>query len=169
MWIICRSIAVCPWEFILPRNACAFLYPSVLPLLLYFTSSPCLCLSVCLAHILVSLYLCSSSISNSLWSHLYSSCLRHPGKLHFVFNIVEFPACSGRPAGRRGLCTSWLFDLINPVLVFPGKAESSGSLALPKVMSKLENGELDCVNLWTWLIYFLVLADKCSYLRVQVL
>ncbi|XP_045922101.1 methionine synthase reductase isoform X2 [Micropterus dolomieu] len=62
-----------------------------------------------------------------------SSCLRHPGKLHFVFNIVEFPACSGRPAGRRGLCTSWLFDLINPVLVFPGKAESSGSLALPKI------------------------------------
>uniref|UniRef100_A0A8P4KJ75 Methionine synthase reductase n=1 Tax=Dicentrarchus labrax TaxID=13489 RepID=A0A8P4KJ75_DICLA len=50
-----------------------------------------------------------------------SSCLRHPGKLHFVFNVVEFPACSGRPAGRRGLCTGWLFDLINPVLVFPGK------------------------------------------------
>uniref|UniRef100_A0A8P4GDB1 Methionine synthase reductase n=1 Tax=Dicentrarchus labrax TaxID=13489 RepID=A0A8P4GDB1_DICLA len=62
-----------------------------------------------------------------------SSCLRHPGKLHFVFNVVEFPACSGRPAGRRGLCTGWLFDLINPVLVFPGKAESSGSPALPKI------------------------------------
>ncbi|XP_044032960.1 methionine synthase reductase isoform X3 [Siniperca chuatsi] len=62
-----------------------------------------------------------------------SSCLRHPGKLHFVFNMVEFPACSGRPAGRRGLCTGWLFDLINPVLVFPGKAESSGSPALPKI------------------------------------
>ncbi|XP_070784159.1 methionine synthase reductase [Enoplosus armatus] len=62
-----------------------------------------------------------------------SSCLRHPGKLHFVFNTVEFPACSGRPAGRRGLCTGWLFDLINPVLVFPGKAESSGCLALPKI------------------------------------
>ncbi|XP_042254819.1 methionine synthase reductase isoform X2 [Thunnus maccoyii] len=62
-----------------------------------------------------------------------SSCLRHPGKLHFVFNVVEFPACHGRPAGRQGLCTGWLFDLINPVLVFPGKAESSSSPALPKI------------------------------------
>ncbi|KAM9337183.1 methionine synthase reductase [Symphorus nematophorus] len=62
-----------------------------------------------------------------------SSCLQHPGKLHFVFNVVEFPACSGRPAGRRGLCTGWLFDLINPVLLFPGKAESSGRAALPKI------------------------------------
>ncbi|GAA6217421.1 methionine synthase reductase isoform X1 [Lates japonicus] len=62
-----------------------------------------------------------------------SSRLKHPGKLHFVFNVVEFPACSGRPAGRRGLCTGWLFDLINPGLVFPGKAECSGSLTLPKI------------------------------------
>lgn len=62
-----------------------------------------------------------------------SSCLSHPGKLHFVFNVVEFPACFGRPAGRRGLCTGWLFDLINPGLVFPGKAEFSGSPALPKI------------------------------------
>uniref|UniRef100_I3KA96 Methionine synthase reductase n=1 Tax=Oreochromis niloticus TaxID=8128 RepID=I3KA96_ORENI len=66
-----------------------------------------------------------------------SSRLRHPGKLHFVFNVVEIPACSGRPAGRRGLCTGWLFDLINPGLVFPGKAESSSSPALPKVISRL--------------------------------
>ncbi|XP_005722595.1 methionine synthase reductase isoform X1 [Pundamilia nyererei] len=62
-----------------------------------------------------------------------SSRLRHPGKLHFVFNVVEIPACSGRPAGRRGLCTGWLFDLINPGLVFPGKADSSSSPALPKI------------------------------------
>ncbi|XP_042366029.1 methionine synthase reductase isoform X2 [Plectropomus leopardus] len=62
-----------------------------------------------------------------------SSCLRYPGKLHFVFNVVEFPACPGRPAGRRGLCTGWLFDLINPVLVFPEKAESSSSPAVPKI------------------------------------
>uniref|UniRef100_A0A8C2ZLR9 Methionine synthase reductase n=1 Tax=Cyclopterus lumpus TaxID=8103 RepID=A0A8C2ZLR9_CYCLU len=62
-----------------------------------------------------------------------SSCLRHPGKLHFVFNVVEFPACSGRPAGRLGLCTGWLFDLINPVLVFPENDESSSSPALPKI------------------------------------
>lgn len=62
-----------------------------------------------------------------------SSCLRHPGKLHFVFNVVEFPTCCGRPTGRRGLCTGWLFDLINPLLVFPGKAESSDSQLLPKI------------------------------------
>ncbi|KAM4533838.1 methionine synthase reductase [Odontesthes bonariensis] len=62
-----------------------------------------------------------------------SSCLRCPGKLHFVFNVVEFPACSGRPVGGRGLCTGWLFDLINPGLVFPVKAEATSGLALPKI------------------------------------
>nr|XP_019943122.1 PREDICTED: methionine synthase reductase isoform X1 [Paralichthys olivaceus] len=62
-----------------------------------------------------------------------SSCLKHPGKLHFVFNVVDFPACFGRPAGRRGLCTGWLFDLINRGLVFPERVECSGSLALPKI------------------------------------
>ncbi|KAM9332221.1 methionine synthase reductase isoform 1-T2 [Pholidichthys leucotaenia] len=62
-----------------------------------------------------------------------SSILKHPSKLHFVFNVVEFPACSGRPVGRRGLCTGWLFDLINPDPVFPGKSESSSSLLLPKI------------------------------------
>uniref|UniRef100_A0AAX7SWZ5 Methionine synthase reductase n=1 Tax=Astatotilapia calliptera TaxID=8154 RepID=A0AAX7SWZ5_ASTCA len=67
-----------------------------------------------------------------------SSRLRHPGKLHFVFNVVEIPACSGRPAGRRGLCTGWLFDLINPGLVFPGKADSSSSPALPKIHVSLK-------------------------------
>ncbi|KAK5622101.1 hypothetical protein CRENBAI_010328, partial [Crenichthys baileyi] len=62
-----------------------------------------------------------------------SSRLRHPEKLRFVFNMVEFPACSGRPAGRRGLCTGWLFDLVIPGLVFPEKADSSSSLPLPKI------------------------------------
>lgn len=57
-----------------------------------------------------------------------SSPLRHPGKLRFVFNVVEFPACHGRPAGRRGLCTGGLFDLIGPAL-----AEPSGAAPLPKV------------------------------------
>ncbi|TWW71134.1 methionine synthase reductase isoform X2 [Takifugu flavidus] len=62
-----------------------------------------------------------------------SSCLRHPGKLNFVFNIVEFPACSGRPAGRRGLCTGGLFDLISSRLVLPGNIKSSSKPALPKI------------------------------------
>ncbi|XP_055010218.1 methionine synthase reductase, partial [Boleophthalmus pectinirostris] len=56
-----------------------------------------------------------------------SSCLRYPGKVHFVFSVVEFPACTGRPDGRRGLCTGWLFDLISTTL------QSSGGQLLPKV------------------------------------
>ncbi|KAF7661753.1 hypothetical protein LDENG_00253680 [Lucifuga dentata] len=67
-----------------------------------------------------------------------SSSLKHPGKLHFVFSVVEFPACPGRPAGRQGLCTGWLFDLISPVLVFPGKIKSSGRLATPKIYVRLQ-------------------------------
>lgn len=111
---------------------------------LHLCVSPCLSLPACLyalhthTHILMFPCLCLFSISTPLRSHLCSSCLRHPGKLHFVFNVAEFPACSGRPAGRRGLCTGWLFDLISPGLVFPGKSESSSSPALPKVMSRLE-------------------------------
>ncbi|XP_041736157.2 methionine synthase reductase isoform X2 [Coregonus clupeaformis] len=62
-----------------------------------------------------------------------SSSLRHPGRLHFVFNIIEFPACTGRPVGKRGLCTGWLSDLVDPILVHPGKAQSSSTSALPKV------------------------------------
>uniref|UniRef100_A0A6Q2YBU2 Methionine synthase reductase n=1 Tax=Esox lucius TaxID=8010 RepID=A0A6Q2YBU2_ESOLU len=46
-----------------------------------------------------------------------SSRMRHPGQLHFVFNIIEFPACIERPGGRRGLCTGWLSDLVDPILV----------------------------------------------------
>nr|XP_015210455.1 PREDICTED: methionine synthase reductase isoform X1 [Lepisosteus oculatus] len=45
-----------------------------------------------------------------------SSSLCHPGKLRFVFNIAEYPACSGRPVPRRGVCTGWLAQLVSPVL-----------------------------------------------------
>ncbi|XP_019718727.1 methionine synthase reductase isoform X2 [Hippocampus comes] len=62
-----------------------------------------------------------------------SSCLRHPGKLNFVLSVVELPTCLGRPVGRRGLCTGWLFDLVTPLLVLPGKAESQRCLALPQI------------------------------------
>lgn len=120
---------------------------------LHLCASPWL--SLCLhalhtpSHTVVSLHLYLSP-SQTPWSHLYSSCLRHPGKLHFVFNIVEIAACSGRPAGRRGLCTGWLFDLINPSLAFFGKDESDGSPTLPKVMSAVEYWglKLDTANLW---------------------
>ncbi|XP_077365668.1 methionine synthase reductase [Festucalex cinctus] len=62
-----------------------------------------------------------------------SSRLQHPGKLNFVFSVVEFPPCSGRPVGRRGLCTGWLFDLVAPLLVHPGKAESQCHVAAPRI------------------------------------
>ncbi|XP_036752566.2 methionine synthase reductase isoform X2 [Manis pentadactyla] len=43
-----------------------------------------------------------------------SSALFHPGKLHFVFNIVEF--LSTAEVLRRGVCTGWLATLVASVL-----------------------------------------------------
>uniref|UniRef100_A0A8C7L2J1 Methionine synthase reductase n=1 Tax=Oncorhynchus kisutch TaxID=8019 RepID=A0A8C7L2J1_ONCKI len=62
-----------------------------------------------------------------------SSSFRHPGQLHFVFNVIEFPACTWRPTGRQGLCTGWLYDLVNPILLNPRKAQPSSTPTLPKV------------------------------------
>uniref|UniRef100_A0A8B9YZB6 Methionine synthase reductase n=1 Tax=Buteo japonicus TaxID=224669 RepID=A0A8B9YZB6_9AVES len=45
-----------------------------------------------------------------------SSNLYQPGKLWFVFNIVEFPACPARPVSRKGVCTGWLAELVAPLL-----------------------------------------------------
>nr|XP_033785615.1 methionine synthase reductase isoform X2 [Geotrypetes seraphini] len=45
-----------------------------------------------------------------------SSNLFLPGKLRFVFNIVEFPSCPGRPVSRKGVCTGWLAELVTPML-----------------------------------------------------
>ncbi|XP_077480322.1 methionine synthase reductase [Stigmatopora argus] len=74
-----------------------------------------------------------------------SSCLQHPGKIHFVLSVVEFPASSGRPVGRRGLCTGWLFDLATPVLVLPGKAEPQCGIALPQIhMGLRPNSSFRC-------------------------
>ncbi|KAM9827137.1 methionine synthase reductase [Neosynchiropus ocellatus] len=56
-----------------------------------------------------------------------SSSVRHQGKLHFVFNVVEFPAQPWRPMGRRGLCTGWLSDLINGVLIYRGSSDAISS------------------------------------------
>ncbi|XP_064189216.1 methionine synthase reductase isoform X1 [Anguilla rostrata] len=61
-----------------------------------------------------------------------SSSLRHPGKLHFVFSVVEFPTCPERLVWRRGVCTGWLADLVSPVLHGPLGA-AAGSPAPPKV------------------------------------
>ncbi|KAJ8413450.1 hypothetical protein AAFF_G00094460 [Aldrovandia affinis] len=61
-----------------------------------------------------------------------SSSLRHPGKMHLVFSVVEFPACPERPVRRRGVCTGWLSDLVSPLLRRPGAA-NGGAPVLPKV------------------------------------
>ncbi|NXM24889.1 MTRR reductase, partial [Oxyruncus cristatus] len=45
-----------------------------------------------------------------------SSNLYQPGKLCFVFNIVEFPACPARLISRKGVCTGWLAELVAPLL-----------------------------------------------------
>ncbi|XP_075396932.1 methionine synthase reductase [Tenrec ecaudatus] len=37
-----------------------------------------------------------------------SSSLAHPGKLHFIFNVVELLPRSPGAAPRRGVCTGWL-------------------------------------------------------------
>ncbi|XP_013395361.1 methionine synthase reductase-like [Lingula anatina] len=37
-----------------------------------------------------------------------SSPLARPGRLHFVFNILEFPSGEGRILSRQGVCTGWL-------------------------------------------------------------
>lgn len=51
-----------------------------------------------------------------LYFCLCSSNLYQPGKLCFVFNIVEFPACPARPISRKGVCTGWLAELVAPLL-----------------------------------------------------
>lgn len=64
-----------------------------------------------------------------------SSSLQHPGKVHLVFNVVEFPARPEHPA-RKGLCTGWLVDHVSSILEPCGTApalERPGTSALPKV------------------------------------
>ncbi|XP_039522695.1 methionine synthase reductase isoform X3 [Pimephales promelas] len=64
-----------------------------------------------------------------------SSSLQHPEKVHFVFNVVEFPACPEHPA-RTGLCTGWLVDHVSSILQPLGTVPASECLAtsaLPKV------------------------------------
>ncbi|XP_061043630.1 methionine synthase reductase [Eubalaena glacialis] len=45
-----------------------------------------------------------------------SSSLFHPGKLHFIFNIVEFWSDTTAVALRKGVCTGWLAALVESVL-----------------------------------------------------
>ncbi|CAL8292869.1 unnamed protein product [Lota lota] len=96
--------------------------------------------SLCLAELLTEFSSCTPPLSlliehlPKLQSRPYSaasSTLRHPGRLRFIFTVVELPACPGRPEGRQGLCSGWLSDLVTPILVRPGTPESSCGQALP--------------------------------------
>ncbi|NXI73430.1 MTRR reductase, partial [Anseranas semipalmata] len=81
--------------------------------------------NVCLLDLLHAFPSCKPSL-NLLIEHLpklqarsysvSSSNLYQPGKLCFVFNIVEFPACPTRPVSRKGVCTGWLAELVAPLL-----------------------------------------------------
>ncbi|NWR89104.1 MTRR reductase, partial [Furnarius figulus] len=64
-----------------------------------------------------------------------SSNLYQPGKLCFVFNVVEFPACPTRPVSRKGVCTGWLAALVAPLLhpsknTLDTKGESSSTVKI---------------------------------------
>ncbi|XP_062986256.1 methionine synthase reductase isoform X2 [Elgaria multicarinata webbii] len=57
-----------------------------------------------------------------------SSSLFQPGKMSFIFNILEFPSHLGQL--RRGVCTGWLAELVVPVLQSSTKCEG---LLIPKI------------------------------------
>ncbi|XP_054237728.1 methionine synthase reductase [Indicator indicator] len=81
--------------------------------------------NVCLLDLLHAFPSCKPSL-NLLIEHLpklqarsysvSSSNLYRPGKLCFVFNIVEFPVCPTRRVSRKGVCTGWLAELVAPLL-----------------------------------------------------
>ncbi|XP_056594853.1 methionine synthase reductase [Triplophysa dalaica] len=100
--------------------------------------------NVCVLDVLRAFPSCQPPL-NLLFEHLpklqpraysaASSSLQHPGKVHFVFNVVEFPECPEHPA-RTGLCTGWLADRVSSILQPPGTVPASECLdtsALPKV------------------------------------
>ncbi|XP_067860809.1 methionine synthase reductase isoform X2 [Heptranchias perlo] len=81
--------------------------------------------SICLLDILDALPSCHPPLS-LLIEHLpklqvrsysaASSANFYPGKLHFVFNIVEFSSSPEQPIARRGVCTGWLVEQVTPML-----------------------------------------------------
>ncbi|XP_016042531.2 methionine synthase reductase isoform X2 [Erinaceus europaeus] len=60
-----------------------------------------------------------------------SSSLCHPGKLHFLFNIVEFGGDAPAVAQRRGVCTGWLAALAEPLLQPDAPASRTDSRKAP--------------------------------------
>uniref|UniRef100_A0A8D1E873 Methionine synthase reductase n=1 Tax=Sus scrofa TaxID=9823 RepID=A0A8D1E873_PIG len=61
-----------------------------------------------------------------------SSSLSHPGKLHFIFNIVEFSSHTTAEVLRRGVCTGWLATLVEPILQPNARADGEKAPA-PKI------------------------------------
>lgn len=47
---------------------------------------------------------------------LCSSSLFHPGKLRFIFNVVEFLSNTATVVLRKGVCTGWLATLVESLL-----------------------------------------------------
>jgi methionine synthase reductase len=72
---------------------------------------------ICLMDILATFHSCQPPI-NVVLEHLprllprpysaASSPLDTPGRLRFLFNVIEIPAGDGRYDSRRGVCTGWL-------------------------------------------------------------
>ncbi|XP_072365084.1 methionine synthase reductase isoform X1 [Scyliorhinus torazame] len=81
--------------------------------------------NICLLDILGALPSCHPPLS-LLLEHLpklqvrsysaASSSNYYPGKLHFVFNIVEFQSSPEKSVARRGVCTGWLAEQVAPIL-----------------------------------------------------
>ncbi|XP_051007006.1 methionine synthase reductase [Acomys russatus] len=100
---------------------------------------------VCLLDLLLAFPSCQPPLS-LLLEHLpklqprpyscASSSLLHPDRLHFVFNIVEFPSNPTAAVLRKGVCTGWLAALAAPLLQPSTEAPraDSGAALAPKIL-----------------------------------
>ncbi|XP_072461501.1 methionine synthase reductase [Notamacropus eugenii] len=62
-----------------------------------------------------------------------SSCLFHPGKLHFAFNIVEFLSSLEPVTLRKGVCTGWLSLMVDSLLQGNGKEGKDVEAGFPEI------------------------------------
>nr|XP_048695512.1 methionine synthase reductase isoform X5 [Caretta caretta]XP_048695514.1 methionine synthase reductase isoform X5 [Caretta caretta]XP_048695515.1 methionine synthase reductase isoform X5 [Caretta caretta]XP_048695516.1 methionine synthase reductase isoform X5 [Caretta caretta] len=107
--------------------------------------------SICLLDLLHAFPTCRPPL-NLLIEHLpklqarsysaSSSNLFQPGKLQFVFNVVEFPSSPSRLVSRKGVCTGWLAELVAPMLQ-PHKKEEK--LSAVKLVNLWEIGPSDLI------------------------
>ncbi|KAM4689465.1 methionine synthase reductase isoform 2-T4 [Discoglossus pictus] len=56
-----------------------------------------------------------------------SSKLFYPGKLCFVFNVIESPSCPEQSQPRKGVCTGWLAELVDKMCFSRHDQISTGS------------------------------------------